>query len=75
MPRATARTDLPGPNGRQGFLAIGTTGVVLSRVHPASPVRLTPHVHTLAAADTVCASRISIVKIQRIMNLHRVDQK
>jgi predicted nuclease of predicted toxin-antitoxin system len=42
------------------------SGVVLFRVHPATPERLAPLVHAFAAADTSWASHISIITVDGI---------
>ncbi len=42
------------------------SGVVLFRVHPATPERLAPLVHAFAAADTAWAGHISIIAVDGI---------
>ena len=42
------------------------SGVVLFRVHPATPERLAPLVHAFAAADTAWAGHISMITVDEI---------
>ncbi len=42
------------------------SGVVLLRVHPATPEKLAPLVHVFAAADTAWAGHISIITVDGI---------
>src|SRR3954468_2544801 len=45
---------------------LAQSGVVLFRVHPASPERLAPLVDAFAAADTTWAGHISIITVDGI---------
>jgi hypothetical protein len=45
---------------------LAQSGVVLFRVHPATPEKLAPLVHAFAAADTSWAGHISIITADRI---------
>ncbi len=45
---------------------LAQTGVVLFRVHPATPERLAPLVDAFAAADTTWAGQISIITVDGI---------
>lgn len=45
---------------------VSQSGVVLFRVHPATPERLLPLVHAFAVADTAWAGHISIITVDGI---------
>ena len=50
----------------QRRIPLGQSGVVLFRVHPATPERLAPLVDAFAAADTAWAGHISIITVDGI---------